>query len=269
MRIPLEDDYTDILGKAMRGLSLSHSQVAEKAGVDPRRVRDAVQGRFDPELLACIARLLDLNPDALLASAQKAWMPEPVSVPGLAAFTSPFGEMMVNAFLAWDANTYEAVAFDTGADCADMLQFLRDHGLTLRMILLTHTHGDHIFDLDRLMSKTGACAFVNELEPLEGAELFAAGQEFWCGNLQVSTRLTAGHSAGGTTFLIAGLQQPVAVVGDAIFAGSMGGGQVSYADAVRNNREQILTLPEETVLCPGHGPMTTVGEEKRHNPFFA
>ena len=59
-----------------------------------------------------------------------------------------------------------------------------------------------------------------------------------------------------------------AVVGDSIFAGSMGGGMVSYADALKNNKEQILTLPDETVIAPGHGPLTTVGEEKRNNPFF-
>jgi len=60
----------------------------------------------------------------------------------------------------------------------------------------------------------------------------------------------------------------VAVVGDAIFAGSMGGGLVSYADAIHNNRDKILSLPDDTILCPGHGPLTSVGEEKLHNPFF-
>jgi hydroxyacylglutathione hydrolase len=53
-----------------------------------------------------------------------------------------------------------------------------------------------------------------------------------------------------------------------MFAGSMGGGAVSYSDALSNNRKKILTLADETVLCPGHGPLTTVGEQKRHNPFF-
>jgi glyoxylase-like metal-dependent hydrolase (beta-lactamase superfamily II) len=71
------------------------------------------------------------------------------------------------------------------------------------------------------------------------------------------------------TFVVRGLQRPVAIVGDSLFAGSMGGGNVSYRDAVENNLKQILTLPDETVLCPGHGPMTTVAEEKKHNPFFA
>ena len=71
------------------------------------------------------------------------------------------------------------------------------------------------------------------------------------------------------TFFIRGLDQPVAIVGDSLFAGSMGGGNVSYEDAVRNNLEKILTLPNDTILCPGHGPMTTVAEEKKHNAFFA
>ena len=61
---------------------------------------------------------------------------------------------------------------------------------------------------------------------------------------------------------------PVAIVGDALFAGSMGGGMVSYEDALQNNREKILTLSDDTVLCPGHGPLSTVSQEKSHNPFF-
>ena len=65
-----------------------------------------------------------------------------------------------------------------------------------------------------------------------------------------------------------GLGQPVAIVGDALFAQSMGGGMISYQDALATNRAEIFTLSDETVVCPGHGPMTTVGEEKAHNPFF-
>jgi hydroxyacylglutathione hydrolase len=85
----------------------------------------------------------------------------------------------------------------------------------------------------------------------------------------VDTLLTSGHSLGGMSYVVNGLARPVAIVGDSIFAGSMGGGGVSYEDALRNNRQKILRLPENTVLCPGHGPLTTVGEERKHNPFFA
>jgi len=87
--------------------------------------------------------------------------------------------------------------------------------------------------------------------------------------LEIETRLTWGHSPSGMTYVVTGLARPIAVVGDSLFAGSMGGGNVSYKDALRNNLEKILTLPDETIICPGHGPMTTVREEKRHNPFFA
>ena len=60
----------------------------------------------------------------------------------------------------------------------------------------------------------------------------------------------------------------LAVVGDAIFAGSMGGGGVSYAAALETNRQSIFTLPDPTIICPGHGPLTSVGEQKQANPFF-
>src|SRR5204863_4816822 len=118
--------------------------------------------------------------------------------------------------------------------------------------------------LERIKQLTGAAAFVCKDEAIAGAETFSAGHKFVAGTLQIETRQTSGHSRGGITYVVHGLPKPLAVVGDAIFAGSMGGGMVSYQDALRNNREQILTLPDDTILGPGHGPLTTVGEEKRH-----
>ncbi len=101
------------------------------------------------------------------------------------------------------------------------------------------------------------------------ARSIGEGEEFKVGRLTIRALLTSGHSRGGMTFFVQGLARPVAIVGDSLFAASMGGGAISYADALRNNREKILTLPEETIVCPGHGPLTTVGKEKRENPFFA
>jgi glyoxylase-like metal-dependent hydrolase (beta-lactamase superfamily II) len=68
---------------------------------------------------------------------------------------------------------------------------------------------------------------------------------------------------------VSGLAKPVVVVGDSLFAGSMGGAPNAYEQARKNNREKILSLPPETIICPGHGPMTTVANERVHNPFFA
>ena len=125
-----------------------------------------------------------------------------------------------------------------------------------------------VFDLDRLKEATGAKAFVSERELLPDAEPFADGKVFSVGGLKIETRRTSGHARGGTTFVVTGLAKRLAVVGDALFAGSMGGGMVDYEEALRTNRGNIFTLPDDTIVCPGHGPLTTVGEEKLHNPFF-
>ena len=266
--IPLEDTYADIIGKAMRGLKMSDDDVAAKAGVTAGSVASLKDGNFDETTARMVAPVLGIGADALVAMAKKAWRPQPVEVAGLASFNTPFEDMTVNSYVAFDRASGGAVAFDTGADASGMLAFLAQEKLTLQLILLTHTHGDHILELDRLQEKTGAPAFVGNREPIDGAETFAEGREFRVGALRIESRLTWGHSPGGITYVVSGLEKPVAIVGDAVFASSMGGGGISYPDALRTNREQILTLPENTVLCPGHGPLTTVGEEKAHNPFF-
>jgi glyoxylase-like metal-dependent hydrolase (beta-lactamase superfamily II) len=150
-----------------------------------------------------------------------------------------------------------------------MVRFANRHKLNVQLILLTHAHADHVADLPRLREETGADVFTPARESVPGAEPIDEGKRFRLGNLQIDTRLTWGHSPGGMTYVVTGLARPIAVVGDSLFAGSMGGGNVSYHDALRNNLEKILTLPDETIICPGHGPITSVGEEKQHNPFFA
>lgn len=267
--LPLEDTWNDIVQKAMRGLGIGPTRLATTTGLPEDVVKRFVDGEFDEEIARRVAGVLGLSRNALVALAKNEWSPAPLEVAGLAVFTTPWHDMMVNHYLAWDEESKDAVAFDTGTDCTALLDFLKLRGLNLRAILLTHTHADHVFELDRLASKTGAPAYVGNREPLSGAELFAAGREFAIGSLKIESRLTWGHSKGGITFVIDGLPRKVAVVGDAIFAGSMGGGMESYSEALRTNQEEILTLPDDTVLCPGHGPLTTVGEQKAANPFFA
>lgn len=268
--IPLEDNFTDIIGKAQRGLGISDSQLAEEAKVSVDKVRELREGKVDEEALKRVALNLNLDASTLLASARAQWQPrEQGSIEGLAQFNTRYSDMTVNAYLVWDPQSHEAVAFDTGADCSEMLKRIDDEKLGLRLILLTHAHPDHIEDLDRFTKKADAAVFISEHESAPGAQPFAEGKHFQVGKLEIEARLTWGHSPGGTTFVVHGLAHPVAIVGDSIFAGSMGGGGISYESAVKNNLEKILTLPDDTIICPGHGPMTTVGEEKKHNPFFA
>lgn len=267
--IPLEDNFNDVINKALRGTALSDSEAAQRADLTPQQVQELRAGTFHEAAARQLAPVLHLNADALVNLGNAAWRPKPVELEGLAQFNTPWDDMMVNSYLVWEPATKQAVAFDSGADCSGMLALAKEKGLQVQAIFLTHTHGDHIFDLDRLKSATGAPAFVGDREPLDGAEPFAAGRIWHFGALKIETRLTWGHSKGGITYVVSGLTRPLAIVGDAVFAGSMGGGMISYADALRTNREEILTLPAETVICPGHGPLTTVGEEKRHNPFLA
>ena len=268
--IPLEDNAGDIIGKAQRGLGISDSELAEKAKVNAETIRKLRDGDFDETALLSVAPVLGLGGRALGEIAKGEWHPKKIeSLDGLAQFTTDYNGMAVNAYLVWDPKTRAAAAIDTGADSKEMLRFAKRHKLDVQLILLTHAHPDHVADLPALREETGADVFTPAREPVPGAEPIDEGRKFQLGNLQIHTRLTWGHSPGGITYVVTGLAYPIAIVGDSLFAGSMGGGNVSYRDALQNNLEKILTLPGETIICPGHGPMTTVGEEKQHNPFFA
>jgi hydroxyacylglutathione hydrolase len=268
--VELEDNVGDIVGKAQRGLRISDSELAKKAGVSANQLRTVRDGKFEEATLRAIAPALQLDANALVDFGAGKWKPGKIDgVDGLAQFNTSYGGMLVNSYLVWDPGTKRAAAFDTGADSADMLRLAAKEDLNVKLILLTHAHSDHVADLPRLREETGADVFAPERELVPGAQPIEEGRHFRLDKLDIEARLTWGHSPGGITFVVTGLARPIAIVGDSLFAGSMGGGNVSYEDAVRNNLEKILTLPNETIICPGHGPMTSVGEEKKHNPFFA
>ncbi|MEP6603180.1 MAG: MBL fold metallo-hydrolase [Spartobacteria bacterium] len=268
--IALEDNFSDVISKAQRGLRLTDTQLAEKARVNSQMLRKMREGHFDELTALRVAPVLHLAARPLCDLATGRWHPEEIAeLDGLAAFSTQYHDTSVNSYLIWDAASKEAAAFDTGADCREMLARAAKENVTIKLILLTHAHPDHIAALSELQRETGAPAYVSSREAFAEAESIEEGKHFRFGKIDIDTRLTWGHSRGGMTFVVNGLAHKLAIVGDSIFAGSMGGGAVSYHDAVRNNLEKILTLPDETIICPGHGPMTTVSEEKEHNPFFA
>ena len=267
--IPLEDNVADIIGKAQRGLRISDTELAEKARVSSQKIRKLREGDFDELALLRVAPVLGLAGRALCELAKNEWHPKKIDERGVAQFNTRYHGMAVNAYLVWDPAARVAAAFDTGADCTEIVRFANQEKLSVKLILLTHAHSDHVADLPRLREQTAGQVFAPARESVPGAESIEEGKRFRLGKLEIDTRLTWGHSRGGMTYVVTGLGVPIAIVGDSLFAGSMGGGNVSYDDALRNNLEKILTLPDETIICPGHGPMPTVGEEKIHNPFFA
>ena len=272
MPIPLEDSVADIIGKAQRGLGLDDTKLAAQIGVPPDELEAMKQVRgVAPEKVTKLARALKLGPRALTALAEGKYAPQTTAPnPGFFAATTSYGDMTVNSYLVWDPATLLAAAFDTGGDCTPLLEEIEKQGLTLQDVYLTHTHVDHVVELDRLVEKAGGSigVHVNEAEPLEGAATFRPGVTFSLGKLSIESRDTAGHSAGGTTYHIHGLDRPLAIVGDALFAGSAGGIKGDYPAALRRIRENILSAQDGTVLAPGHGPLTTVIQEKKSNPFF-
>ncbi|HEY9899939.1 MAG TPA: MBL fold metallo-hydrolase [Pantanalinema sp.] len=266
--IPLEDDFNDILGKAIRGRKLDLDALASRASLTPDALRQLLDGSFDEGAVRRLAPLLDLGTETLVAIAKESYHPGAGAPDGLLGFNTPYADFFVNAYLVWDPATRKAVVFDTGSDLSPILKEAEARRLEISLILVTHTHHDHIMCLDALKLATGAPAFASEREPAKGAETLKEGRRFQVGGLSVEARSTTGHSRGGTSYVVTGLEKPLVVVGDALFAGSMGGGVVSYEDALASNRREVFTLPDETIVCPGHGPLTTIGLEKRHNPFY-
>ena len=272
-RIPLEDNFTDVIGKAQRGLGITDEQLAARADVSPADLATVKGGQAIDDVIRRVARHLRLSPDALVALAHQAWYPEQALFPrGFAMFNTPYGDMTVNSYLVWDARSRVAAAFDTGASCTAMLDVIHAENLTLRYVFLTHTHEDHVADLPRLAAETRAEVWSSEREPVAfpGAQGFKENAHFHLGDeIAIKTILTSGHSPGQTTYFVTGLSWPLAIVGDALFASSMGGSALHFPEQYRNNFDKILTLPRATVLAPGHGPLTTLAQEKKHNPFLA
>ncbi len=269
-RIPLEDSFTDVIGKAQRGRRLTDAALVEKAGITAADLTAIKHGEIREHAVRSIAHALGLGRDALMALARREWYPEQMPFKrGFAMFNTPHEDLTVNSYLVWDGKTRLAAAFDTGTDARSMLDTLASEKLTLRYIFLTHTHEDHVADLDHLAG-TGAEVWSSELEPClrPGAKTFQENAHFHLGELAVKTLFTWGHSPGQTTYYITGLSWPVAIVGDSLFASSMGGSATHYEIQLRNNNQKILKLPLDTVLACGHGPLTTLKQEKQHNPFF-
>jgi glyoxylase-like metal-dependent hydrolase (beta-lactamase superfamily II) len=267
--LTIEDNHEDILGKAMRGLGIGKNEMAKRLKCEKAKIEFILSGGVDEELIFSMSKELNLDGSNLLASANREWHPTPLNVDCLQQFNLPFGDMRVNVYVVWDKQSRSAWIFDSGPLAEPILGFLKKKRLTVNAIFLTHTHRDHIACLDNLRQGSGnPSVYVHELEAIDGCTSIREGFEHRVDGLSLSALHTHGHALGGITYVINGLGEPVAIVGDAVFAGSMGGGMISYTDALSTNREKILSLPVDTILCPGHGPLTKVDWEKKYNPFF-
>lgn len=270
-RIALEDNFDDVLHKAQRGLGLTEEALATKAGITTATLASLKKGQVDEAAIAKLAPVLKLHGPSVIELAKKAWYPRVPNLTGLAQVSTAWKDFRVNAFVVWHPVTRQAAVFDTGTTPEPILAVVKENKLRVELLLITHTHGDHVACFTELREKLGnPRAYASPRGTLQGAEAIDAGATLSLGNLHIEVRRTSGHAPCGLTYVVRGLEQMIAVVGDALFAASMGGAKSTeaYAEALQTNRAQIFTLPDDTVICPGHGPRTTVGQEKLHNAFF-
>ena len=275
MAYALEDEFGDIIGKARRGQNLSQSETATAAGITEAELARMEQYTLKPTETQVfrLAEVLNLDGTKLLDIATEQWEPEPSKQTNDATLevitiSAPVGEWPVNAYLLICKATDDAAIIDTAAHPDLILEQLDARNVNPTTILLTHAHSDHTDGLSQLQSETGCETYIHKNEPKPRSKKklreVAHGDVLSIGELMVSIVNTPGHTPGGCSFLT----QSVAFVGDAIFAGSVGGPNISYQDEIESVRDNLLSLPDTVRLFPGHGPSTTVGEEKLHNPFF-
>lgn len=270
--IGVVDHFEDVLEKAISGLGLGIEGLASTTGIQRTRIDALLQGEVDELSLRALAPILGLSADKLINMAYSKWLPN-IKIPErVAIFNTPFPvpgyeTMTVNSYLIWSGQI--AAAFDTGANAHNLLTEVEQRGLKLESLFITHTHLDHVAALSQIRDAHPKCIlYCPKKELLPGAFALSASDCLNCGDLQIKALQTSGHSPGALSYVVTDGESKTAFVGDAIFCLSMGKAPIAYQEALKNNRNHLLSLPETTILCPGHGPVTSVADEKTHNPFF-
>ena len=197
------------------------------------------------------------------------------------------GPLQVNCFILADEKTRDAVVIDPGDDAADILKIIKDKDLRVKYIVNTHGHFDHIGANEAIKEATGAQLLIHEgdapvlasagqhsrafgMDPVSSppADRYVRhGDVITAGEISLRVLPTPGHSPGGICLL----EEGMVFTGDALFAGSIGrtdlpgGDLMTLLDSIRTN---LMNLPDDTSVFSGHGPASTIGDERRENPFL-
>jgi glyoxylase-like metal-dependent hydrolase (beta-lactamase superfamily II) len=272
--MPLEDHIGDICHKARIQTNTSIEAATAAAGVDKALLHAfETDGMGTASVdIAALSELLELDV-AKSGRIADGWEPASVDLSlwqQLRMVTTAEG-FEVNSFLAWDIQSRVAALFDTGWFADDIFKLIDGHDLDLRHLFITHTHGDHVAAMGPVRKRHPGVRLHSNSEHAPKDQRVTPGESVSVGALIVDARLTPGHTSDGVTYVVSGWpgDAPMAaMVGDAIFSGSMGKDFNTPQLAQQNIREEILSLPSDTLVCPGHGPLTTIAEEKENNPFF-
>jgi hydroxyacylglutathione hydrolase len=274
--LELEDELGDVLEKAMRRAGLTPEVVADRAGVSFAKIRDAVDYRPD---LGCdelrrIAAVLALNEVGLCALGSGRYpKPEFSALPFCVwPLRMPHGIGVANAYLVAEGAASRALLFDTGAGIQALVDVWPRCVSTLDAVFLTHVEPEHAGGLCDVVARFDApSAFVPEGARAPCGRGMRDGESKDFGALKVTAFATPGHSAAHNCYLVEAMSSRgstgLLISGDLVFAGSVGGAYFSHAQLQTSLTRMLQLVPPRTVLAPGHGPMTTVENELRFNPF--
>jgi len=271
----LEDTLGDIIRKARQSANISTDAAARAAAV-PAVEYIALEdsGSLPSKLnLVALATLIGLHPQKLDRLA-RGWLPTPPDLSlwrELRQITTSGPGYSVHCYLVWDEVTREAALFDTGFDAAPVFKVIEESQLQFKHLFITHTHEDHVAALGTIRQKFPKVKLHSSSKHAPVDQRNRANDFIHLGSLRITNRDTPGHAEDGVTYVVGNFPDDASnavMVGDAVFAGSMGGAK-EHADLAKQKiRDQIFSLPADTLICPGHGPLTTVAQEKENNPFF-
>lgn len=270
----LEDEFSDVLTKALRGTGVTLNAAARAADIQPSSLASWAKGNGAPsdDEARRLANVLHMDPGKFADAAAQRWHPDAIVLPDVRHH--PQHPHPSNGYVFFLDGGKRAALVDPAGIPANLLQVLRDGHYHLEYILITHKHADHCD-----ATADVARHFPNARIVMHAADVHAIGslaqtalrvrdaEELPFGDVRIRMLHTPGHTDGSSSYLF----KSTVFTGDTLFAGSVGGayGDAStYGDILNSIRSKIFTMPDDTVVMPGHGPPSRVGWEKAHNPFF-
>lgn len=274
-RTPLEDELGDVLDKALRRCGITEAVLAQRSGVPESKIRDAIDYRYELDAVELngIASVLGLNEIGFRAIAEGRYpVPEVSGLPFcLYPLRMPHGIGVANAYVVADCSRQNGILFDAGPSAAGLRRLWPARIRDLDAVFVTHAETEHVGGLEEARMRGSPPVFAPPGSSLPGSTLVGEGAKLEFAGFTVEVWGTPGHAEAHNCYLVrataARAGTALLVSGDLIFAGSVGSAFFCRDRMQASTRRIFHQLPPSTVIAPGHGPLTTLENERAYNPF--